>query len=188
MSGQHWVQPVGFFQRVDYAAVTASATLTELTGASGTTSQCQLASVQLQEFEGKRFEVQAWGHYTTTATQGTITCGLYSGTIGQAIGSAAAVAVSSALTWVASQTNRMWHIEGMFQVRSGGTSGTCIGFLDLSNLVSGATDVAGVVAATAAGSTVTIDTTVARYLTLAVTLSVASQSITCRYFGVRSIN
>lgn len=188
MSGQHWTAPVGVFQNVDYTAVTASATLTELTGSGASSAQCQLASVQLQEFPGKRFEFQAWGHYTTTASQGTITLGLYSGTIGQAIGSAAAVAVTSALTWVASSTNRFFHLEGMFQVRTPGTSGTCVGFMDASNVVSGATDVAGAIAGTTAGSTVTIDTTVARYLTLATTLSAASQSITMRYFGVRAIN
>jgi hypothetical protein len=188
MSGQHWVSPVGVFQTRDYAAVTASATLTDLCPNATNTAQVQLAAVQLQEFAGKEFEIQAWGHYTTTASQGTITAGPYSGTIGQAIGSAAAVAVSPALTWVASQTNRFWHVEGVFQVRDTGTTGACMGFLDLANFVSGATDVAGAVAATAAGATVAIDTTVARYLTLGVTLSVASQSITCRRFRVRSLN
>lgn len=184
MSGQQWVAPIPPFHTADGAAVTASAAITELTPL----PQVQLPAGTLQEYEGKRLEITAWGHYTTTVTQGTITIGLYSGTIGQAITAAAAVAVTPALTWVASQTNRFWHIEGNVVFRTLGTAGTSVGFIDCANFVSGATDVAGVIGGTAAGGTVAVDTTVARYLALGVTLSVASQSITCRYFGVRLVN
>lgn len=180
MPGQYWVAPAPPFHTADATALTASATLTEFTPL----PQIQLPAGMIGEYAGKRLEIQAWGVYTTTATQGTITFGLYSGTIGQAIGSAAAVAVSSAVTWVASQTNRIWRMEGNVSIRSIGTSGTCVGVIEASNLSSTATDMA----ATAAGGTVTLDTTVARYWSLGATLSVASQSITCRYFGVRVVN
>lgn len=180
MARQGWVQAVPPFHTADGTALTASATLTEFSP----TPQIYLPAGILGDYPGIRLEVQAWGVYTTTATQGTITLGLYSGTIGQAIGSAAAIAVSPAITWVASSANRVWRIEGNVQVRSTGTAGACVGVMELSNVSSAATDMA----ATAAGSTVAIDTTVARYLSLGATLSVASQSITCRYFGVRLVN
>lgn len=180
MSRQGWVQGVPPFHTADASALTASATLTEFSP----TPQIFLPAGVIGEYAGIRLEVQAWGIYTTTATQGTITFGLYSGTIGQAIGSAAALAVSPAVTWVASQTNRVWRMEGNVQIRSIGSAGTAVAVLEASNLSSTATDMA----ATAAGSTVAIDTTVARYLSLGATLSVASQSITCRYFGVRLVN
>lgn len=183
MPAQTWMAAVPPFPTADGTAVTASGALTELTP----TPQLVLPYPMLGEFGGKRLEFVAWGHYTTTASQGTITWDLRAGAAG-AIGSMTSIAASSALTWVASQTNRFWHIEGSLQVRTLGSAGTCIGFVDLANIVSGATDVAGVIAATAAGSTAAIDTTQARAIALGVTLSVASQSITCRYFGIRSIN
>lgn len=178
-----WAQALGPFHTSDATAVTASATLTELspTGAQG--GQVQTAAGLVGEYEGIRLEFQAWGVYTTTATQGTITLGLYSGTIGQAIGSAAAIAVTPATAWVASQTNRLWRIEGNLSVRTLGTSGTCVACIECSNIAASST-----LGATAAGGTVTIDTTVNRYWALGATISVASQSITCRYFGVRLVN
>lgn len=180
MSRQGWIQAVGPFGVADATAVTASATLTELTPL----PQVLLPAGALGEYPGIRLEIQASGLYTTTGTQGTITIGLYSGTIGQAIGSSAALAVTPAVTWVASQTNRVWRIEGNVSIRSIGTAGTSIAVIECSNFSSGGTDMG----ATAAGATVAIDTTVARDIKMGVTLSAASQSITCRYFGARLVN
>lgn len=187
MPGQYWMAPAPPFHITDGTAVTASATLTELTPV----PQVVVPAGALQEFAGKRLEIQAWGHYTTTATQGTITIGLYSGSVGQTISTASnpgLICATSAIAWTASQTSRMWHIEGSVQIRSLGTAGTGIGFLDTSNLASGAADVPGSVAGTTAGGTVTFDTTLARWFALGATISVASQSITCRYLGVRMVN
>lgn len=183
MPAQFWVAGIPPFHTADGTAVTASGTLTELSP----TPQVVFPAGFLQEMPGKRLEIQAYGHYTTTASQGTVTFDLRMGAAG-AIGSMTSIAASSALTWVLSSSNRFWHIEGVLSVRSTGASGTCIGFLDIGNITSGASDVPGAVAATSAGSTAAVDTTAARAIALGVTLSVASQSITCRYFGVRSIN
>lgn len=177
--GQYWVQPVPPFLTADGTAVTASATLTELSP----TPQVVIPAPWLNEFAGKRIEVQAWGVYTTTGTQGTITFDLRMGAAG-AIGSMTSIAATSAITWVASQTNRVWRLEGNLQIRSLGSSGTCIGVTEYSNVSSTATDMG----ATGAGSTAAVDTTSARAIALGATLSVASQSITCRYFGVRLVN
>jgi hypothetical protein len=72
MPAQTWMAAVPPYHTADAAAVTASAALTELTP----TPQMVLPYPMLNEFAGKRFEFQAWGHYTTTATQGTITIDL----------------------------------------------------------------------------------------------------------------
>lgn len=180
MSRTYWVQGIPPFGVADGSAVTASGAITELSPL----PQIQIPANVLGEFPGARLEVQAAGFYTTTATQGTITLGLYSGTIGQAITAAVSMTPTAAITWVASQTNRAWRMEANLSIRTIGTSGTGMGFAEFSNISSGGTDLGF----TAAGSTFTIDTTVARYIALGATLSVASQSITCRYFGVRLVN
>lgn len=187
MPGQYWMAPAPPFHIADAAAVTASAALTELTPNTTTNPQIVIPAPLLQEFPGKRLEFQAWGHYTTTATPGTVTFDLRAGAAG-AIGSMTSICASPALTWVLSMTNRFWHIEGNVSIRSTGSAGTCVGFMDIGNVVSGATDTSGAVAGTTAGSTAAIDTTLARAFAIGVTLSVASQSITCRYFGIRMIN
>lgn len=179
MPAQFWMAGIPPFHTADAAAVTASGALTELSP----TPQVVLPYPMLTEFPGKRLEVQAWGVYTTTATQGTITFDLRIGPAG-AIGSMTSIAASAALTWVASQTNRIWRLESNISIRSVGSAGTGVGVFELSNVTAGTTDMA----ATAAGSTFAVDTTTARAIALGATLSVASQSITSRYFGVRVVN
>jgi hypothetical protein len=174
----YYMAPVGPFGIADATAVTAAA-LTD-----GTPQPAPVLPANAIDFPGKRLEIQAWGHYTTTATQGTVTIGLYSGTIGQAIGSATLLAVSGAITWVASQTSRPWRLEANIQFRQVGTSGTGICIAEISNISSAATDMA----MTNAGSTFAIDTTVARYLAIGITPSLTAQTITTRYFGVRAVN
>jgi hypothetical protein len=172
MSRQGFVQAISPYAVVDGAAITAAATLTD----AAPLPAPYLPPHSLGEYPGVRFEFLAWGYYTTNATAATVTFGAYAGTIGQAIGSATALAVSSAITLVPSVTNRLWRIEGLFQMRSIGASGTGIAIMEGSNISSGGTDFAS----TAAGSTFTLDTTAARYLTIGFNVSVA-QSITCRY-------
>lgn len=180
---QFWVAPVPPFLVADGTAVTASATLTELSP----TPQVILPYPMLNEYAGKRLRFSAWGYYTTTGTQGTITLDLRMGAAG-AIGSMTSIGASGALTWVASQTNRGWHIDGFLTVRTIGSAGTAIAMMDVSNVTSGASDTPGAVAGTAAGGTATVDTTAARALALGATISVASQSITCREFRVEALN
>lgn len=178
MAGQYWVTPVPPFSVADATAVTATV-LTELSP----TPQKVIPAPMLNEFGGKSIEFTAGGYYTTNATAGTYTFGLYLGTPG-AIGSMGTViAASSALSYVVSQTNRAWRLEGELQVRTNGATGTAIAMVDMSNITSGGKDVFG----TAAGATVTVDVTSAKAIALGVTPSVA-QSITCRYFNVKLAN
>lgn len=179
MPGQYWAAGLPPFHVADAAAVTASGSLTELSPV----PQIIVPAPFLQEFGGKRFLLEAGGVYTTTGTQGTVTFTLAMGAPG-AIGSMTAIAASSAITWVASQTNRFWRLEGLMQIRTTGSSGTCVAILEIANVSSGGTDLAG----TTAGGTAAVDTTSVKAIALGATLSVVSQSITCRYFNVASVN
>jgi hypothetical protein len=181
MPRNYWMQGLPPFHTADGTALTTAATLTDI----APTPAVVFPANFLGEFSGIRLEVQAAGHYTIGATASNVTFGLYSGTIGQAIGSAVALATTATVAQVVSSTNKFWRMEGNLQIRTIGTSGTGIAVCEFSGVTSGGLDFA----ATTAGSTFTIDTTVARYLTLGATLSSAtSNSLTCRYFGVRSVN
>ena len=130
-------------------------------------------------------EVQAAGHYTIAATASNVTLGLYTGTIGQAIASATLIASSGAIAQVVSSTARPWRLEGLIQIRTVGSSGTGIGFFEVGNVTSGGRDYA----TTNAGSTFSIDTTVARWWGIGATLSSAtSNSFQCRFLGIMTLN
>lgn len=182
MGNQEWVNSFGPWHTADASAVTASATLTELTP----NAPQVLIPYPALIIPGTRIRWDAYGTYTTTATQGTITLGVYMGATA-AIGSmGSAIVASSALTWVASQTTRGWHIVGHIDIRTIGASGTAVGFMDTTNITSGASDTPGAVAVTA--TTATVNTTITNAIALGATISVASQSITCRSFTVEVLN
>jgi hypothetical protein len=180
MANQEWVNSFGPWHTADATAVTASATLTELTP----TPQILIPYPALV-IPGTRIQFDAWGTYTTTGTQGTQTLDVRMGATA-AIGSLTSIVATSALTWVASQTTRAWHINGQIDIRTIGTSGTAVGYMEVENLVSAATDVAGVMAITA--TTATVNTTITNAIAIGATNSVASQSITCRTFNVTVLN
>jgi hypothetical protein len=170
---------LGPYGVADGAAVTAAATLTD-----ATPQPAPYLPANFIDEPGMRFDFDAYGHYTTSATAGTLTFGLYTGAIGQAITAPAVImAVSGSISYVASATNRPWRMEGSFIIRSIGSAGTGIAVMEASNLSAVFVDMA----TTAAGSTFTVDTTVARYLAIGFNVSTA-QSFTCRHFGVRSVN
>lgn len=176
MPTQYWASPVPSFHVADGTAVTG-ATITELSP----TPRKTIAAPTLNDFGGKMLEFSAAGIYTTNATAGTFTFTIGIGPIGTAVGSLTVVAVSSALSYVVSQTNRFWRMEGEIQFRTVSATGTCIAFADMTNVSSGQKDLF----ATTAGSTAAVNTTVANEIVLAVTPS-AAQSITCRYFNLKA--
>lgn len=180
MARQYWVAPVPPFPITDGAAYATSTTLTDV----APTPQIVIPSPTLEA--SVRVEFSAFGRYSTTTGTNNITLGIYSGTVGQAIASAVAVVTTSAITGVASSTNRTWRLEGNGSVRTIGTSGTILCVLEVSNITSNGTDMAPATAPAAA----TIDTTVSRYFTLGATWSVsnAANSLTCHYFGMRLVN
>lgn len=176
MSRQYWVAPLPPLQTADGAAYNTSTTLTDV----GPTPQVILPAGMLEI--GSRLDFYAFGRYSNTGTP-TLTLGVYSGTIAQAIGSAAVLCVSSALTTVSGVTNRSWRLEGQMQVRAVGTSGSVLSVGEVSNVTTGLTDLLPATAPTA----VTVDTTVARYLTIGATwgTSSASNTLTVHHVSFR---
>lgn len=179
MPHNNWVAPLPPYHVADGAAYANSITLTDVAPAPAV-----VVSAGLLEL-GTRLEWYAFGRYSNTSTP-NLTLGIYTGTIGQAIGSAVAVCVSAAIATPTTVTNRTWRIEGHGSVRSVGTSGTILGMMEVSNVSSGATDMAPATAP----ATATIDTTVSRYFTIGATWGTqsASNTLTVHYFGVRLVN
>lgn len=177
MARQYWVAPVPPFHVADGTAATAAA-LAEISP----TPAIILPGNFLER--GSRLEFSAFGRMTTAATPGTWTFGIYIGTA--AIASGQAAIVSSAITAVASQTNKTWRVEGNASIRTdgSGTAATLIGCLEISNVSSNGTDLAPATAPT----TFAFDSTVSNFVRLGITPSVATGSITCHYFGCRIVN
>ena len=180
MSRQYWVQPVPPFHTADGTAYTGTAALGDLSPAPPIVLPANLLEL------GSRLEFSAFGRYTSTATPGTVTIGLYLGPPATAIGSVAAVAVTVALTVQASQTNRSWRVEGDASVRAvgAGSTSTIIGLLEVSNVTANGTDLAPATAP----ATVTFDNTVANSVRIGVTPSVTTGSWQLHYFGCRLVN
>lgn len=174
---QYWMAPLPPFHIADGAAIAS----TSLTDASPT-PQIVLPAGILEV--GSRLEFSAFGRYTSTGTPGTIVAGVYLAASAAAIASGQALAITSAIAPVASQTNRTWRLEGNASVRAVGSAGSIIGALEVSNITSNGTDMAPATAPTA----VTYDTTAPLTVRLGLTASVATGSWTCHYFGVRLVN
>jgi hypothetical protein len=174
---QYWVAPLPPFHIADGTAV-ASTSLTDGSPAPNIVIPANTLEI------GSRLEFSAFGRYTSTGTPGTMVIGIYLAASGAAIGSGQALAVTSALTVQASQTNRSWRLEGNASVRAVGTSGSILGLLEVSNITSNGTDLAPATAPAA----VTYDTTVPLTVRLGETASVATGSWTVHYLGVRLIN
>lgn len=181
---QYWVAPLPPFHTADGTAYTGTAALGDLTPAPPIVIPANLLEA------GSRLEIQAFGKYTSTATQGTITMGLYLGPPATAIGSVGVICVSATLTPVASQTNRSFRVEANCSIRAvgSGTSATILGCAEITN-VSGTSPAADTAVAPATGlATLGFDSTVANSIRLGVTPSVTTGSWQCMYMGVRLVN
>lgn len=136
---------------------------------------------------GSRLEFQAWGTFTSTGTPGTVTIGIYLSPAAAAIATGHALAITAAIVPVASQTNRVWRLEGNASVRTIGAAGansSIIAACEVSNITSNGTDMAPATAPAA----LAYDNTITQNVRLGMTASVATGSWTCQYFGVRSVN
>lgn len=132
------------------------------------------------------WRITAFGKITTAATPGTWTFGIYMGT-SDTIASGQAVVTSAAGTAVASMTNVTWWIDGVMQCRAEGTgtNASALASFRLYNVFS-ASGVA--IAPASAPAAFAFDSTVANYIKLGITPSVATGSITCHYFNVEQLN
>lgn len=177
MARQYWLAGIPPLHTADGATVTAAA-LAEI-------SPTPAIILGGNFFEvGSSLEFTAFGRITTAATPGTWTFGIYIGTAAIAVGQAAIV--SAALAAKPSMTTVTWRIEGNADIRAvgTGTTGTVLGCLEISNITSNGTDIAPATAPTAFG----FDTTVSNFVRLGVTPSVATGSIICHRFKVRTVN
>jgi hypothetical protein len=170
---QYWIAPLPPVHTADGAAYANATALTDV----GPTPQVLLPAGILEA--GSRLEFLAFGRFSNTGTP-TLNLGIYSGTIAQAIGSAVALVTSGAVTTITAATNRTWRLQGHLHVRSVGASGTILGVGELANVSSGGRDM---MPATAP-ATATVDTTVARYLTVGATWGTANASNTLTVHGV----
>lgn len=180
MSRQYWVAPLPPFPTVDGATATAAA-LAEINPRPPVILPANLLE------PGIGLEFQAFGRITQAATPGTTTSGIYIGS-SDTIAAGQAAITSAAITGLASRTNTTWRMEGNARIRSAGsgTGATIIGALEITGVgaSAGSTDLAPASAPT----TFAFDSTIANFIKLGVTPSVATASITCHYFGVRLVN
>lgn len=167
MGRSYWVSPLGPFHVVDGAAYANSTTLTDV----APTPAIILPAGVLDT--GTKIYYEIFGRYSNTGTP-TLNLGIYSGTVAQAIGSGVALLTSGAVTTVTTVTNRTWRMEGSLTVRSNSATGSIIGVGELSNVTTGGKDMLPATAPAA----VTVDTTVARYITVGATWGTASASNT----------
>jgi hypothetical protein len=184
MSRQYWVSPIPPFHVADGTALTGGTVLGELFMVPPIIIPGGTLEI------GSRLEIQAFGKYTTTATQGSITMGLYIGPTATLIGSLAVMCVTSTLTPVASMTNRTWRLEANASVRTvgTGTAATVLTCAEITN-VSGASPVCDTAVAPATGlAAVGFDSTVNNRIAIGVTPTVSTGSWQCMYMGVRLVN
>lgn len=176
---EYWVAPLPPFQIADGSAYANSITLTDVAPTPAIVVPAGMLEL------GSRLEWEIFGRYSNTGTP-TLTLGIYSGTIGQAIGSGVALCVSAAITTVSGVTNQTFRMQGGGQVRAVGTSGTILAATEISNV----STVACNMAPATAPATATIDTTVSRYITVGATWGTqsASNTLTIHHMGVRLSN
>jgi hypothetical protein len=180
MSRQYWVAPLPPFHTADGTTATAAA-LAEISPRPPVILPANVLE------PSSRLEFQAFGRITQAATPGTCTIGIYIGS-SDTIASGQAAILSASITGLASRTNTTWRMEGNAHIRSAGsgTSATILGALEITGLgaSAGSTDLAPASAPTAFA----FDSTVANFIKLGYTPSVATASMTCHYFGVRLVN
>ncbi len=132
---------------------------------------------------GTRIRVQAFGQYSAASTQPLMTLGFFTGTIGQAITSAVVMGTTTGISLSASASAWPFRAQLEGQVRTLGTGGTILlsGFAKQGTSLTlfAASDF--ILPVTAAGRTVTLDTTVNRYIAFGVIFAPAGNAptLTC---------
>lgn len=159
------------------AALNTSAALTDISP----TPQFQLPAGFLQV--GSLLRLTAWGVFSNTATP-TLLLGFYYGGI-----AGTALCATAATTTTTAATNWLWRLEATIEVITGGSSGTCraAGMAQLATSLTAATNLP--LPAASVSSTVTIDTTTAKAITVGAQFgtSNASNTVTCEQFIVESV-
>jgi hypothetical protein len=167
MARQYWRTPIPPFHTAAGAAYLSSVTLTDVSP----TPQKVLPGYTLLEPNMELF-VEAWGSFSNTGTP-TLLLGVYYGGV-----AGVALAASAAITTTTGAASWPFHLEYHGKVVSVGSAGQMrgYGFLDLpTSLVVGSRRA---IPETAAARLVTIDTTVAKAVTIGAQWSTSSASNT----------
>jgi hypothetical protein len=158
----------------DGTAVTTPASLTD-----ATPLPAKVLPSQMITKDGTLY-VSVAGRFTSTATPGTLTVGVYLAKSGVAIASAVLVVASAALVPLASQTNKTW--QGLWEIEflslgvGGAGVGQCRGTGRIFGVVAaGSVDL---VPATAPMTAVNLDTTADQRVLIGLTPSVTTGSVT----------
>lgn len=179
MPRQYWVAPVPPFHVADGTALANSVTLTDISP----TPQITLPGYTLLE-PGYELEINAAGQWSTTTGPPTLLIGLYYGGV-----AGVALAASTAITTTASLTAVPWQLHYRGVVRAVGTSGQIQGSGRLYFPTSLTAFTVRAIPETAAARTVTVDTTIAKALTIGAQWGTASASntITCNDISVKLV-
>lgn len=179
MGNQFWVSPVPPFHNAAGVALANSATLTDISPAPNITLPAGWANII-----GAEIEIHAHGFFSTTATP-TLLLGFYYGGVAGAL----PLAASSAVT-TGTATLWPWIMRYRGVVRSPAAAGSINGQGELLLGTALTTFATRPIPEVAASRTVTIDTTVAKAITVGAQWGAASASntITCDDISVKLIN
>jgi hypothetical protein len=179
MPGQFWVAPVPPFHVADGAAYLSSVTLTDVSP----TPQITLPGYTLL-VPGTELEIEASGQFSNTGTP-TLLLGFYYGGVagGALAASSAVVTTTGAAAWP-------WRMRYRGVVRSVGSAGQIVGQGELFLGTALTLFTVRPVPEVAASRTVTIDTTVAKTITVGAQwgASNASNTLTCNDISVKLVN
>lgn len=179
MGNQFWVSPMPPFHNTAGTALANSTTLTDISPSPPIVLPANWAGLL-----GAELEIYAQGFFSTTATP-TLIMGIYFGGVAAALPLAAtsAVTTGTATAWP-------WKITYRGVVRAIGTSGSINGYGEALLGTSLTAWTGRPIPETAAGRTVTIDTTAAKAITIGAQWGAASASntITCDDISVKLIN
>lgn len=178
MSRQYWATPIGPFHTADGTAYASSTTLTDVSPAPPIVLPANLLE------QGSELEIRGHGQFSNTGTP-TLLIGIYFGGV-----AGVALAATSAITTTTGATAWPWILDYRGVVRAVGTSGSINGEgrIYLGTALTAFT--VRPIPETAAGRTVTIDTTTAKSVTIGAQwgTSNASNTLTCNDISVKLVN
>lgn len=176
---QYWVAPIPPFHTTDGAAYASSTTLTDVSPL----PHCVLPGNYLEP--GVELEIVAEGQFSNTGTP-TLLLGLYYG----AVAGALPLAASSAVTTTTGATAWPWQLWYRGTVRTVGSTGSIQGQGRLYLGTALTLFTVRPIPETAAGRTVTIDTTTAKSITVGAQwgTSNASNTLTCTNITIQTLS
>lgn len=175
---QYWVAPVPPLHTSNGTALANTVTLTDVSPSPNIVLPANLLEA------GSEIEIRAMGEFSTTGTP-TLLIGIYFGGV-----AGLALAASAAITTASGAASFPWQLDYRGVVRTIGSSGSING---QGRLYLGTTLVAAsvnIIPTTAAGRTVTVDTTSAKAVTVGAQWGTASASntLTCNDISVKLVS